>query len=42
LTQLYAARAEAHGWTQSRATLIQLLHMDIELNAQGLAVWLDR
>ncbi|HEV2681476.1 MAG TPA: MBL fold metallo-hydrolase [Rhodanobacter sp.] len=42
LTQLYAARAEAHGWTQGRAALVQLLHMDIELNAQGLAVWLDR
>ena len=42
LTDLYAARAEAHGWTQGRGALVQLLHMDIELNAQGLAVWLDR
>ena len=42
LTDLYAGRAEAHGWTQGREALVQLLHMDIELNAQGLAVWLDR
>jgi glyoxylase-like metal-dependent hydrolase (beta-lactamase superfamily II) len=42
LTGLYAGRAEAHGWTQGRNALAQLLHMDIELNAQGLAVWLDQ
>lgn len=42
LTDLYAGRAEAHGWTQGRAALARLLHMDIELNAQGLEVWLDR
>ncbi|OOG56442.1 MBL fold metallo-hydrolase [Rhodanobacter sp. C03] len=42
LAGLYAARADAHGWTQGRAALEQLLHMDIELNAQGLEVWLDR
>ncbi len=42
LTDLYAARAEAHGWTRGRDALAGLLHMDIELNAQGLAVWLDR
>ena len=42
LTELYAARARAHGWTGGTAALEQLLHMDIELNAQGLEVWLDR
>jgi len=42
LTELYASRAQAHGWTQGRAVLCQLLGMDIELNAQGLEVWLDR
>ncbi|MEO8809302.1 MAG: MBL fold metallo-hydrolase [Rhodanobacter sp.] len=42
LTGLYAARARAHGWTQGRAALQHLLKMDIELNAQGLEVWLDR
>ncbi|MFC5525943.1 MBL fold metallo-hydrolase [Rhodanobacter ginsengisoli] len=42
LTTLYADRAQAHGWTQGRDALDALLHMDIELNAQGLEVWLDR
>lgn len=42
LTDLYAARAEAHGWGRGRDALRQLLGMDIELNAQGLEVWLDR
>lgn len=42
LTRLYATRAEAHGWHQGREVLRQLLGMDIELNAQGLEVWLDR
>ena len=42
LTDLYAQRAQAHGWTQGRDALRTLLHMDIELNAQGLEVWLDR
>jgi len=42
LTDLYAARAAAHGWGQGRDALRQLLGMDIELNAQGLEVWLER
>jgi glyoxylase-like metal-dependent hydrolase (beta-lactamase superfamily II) len=42
LTDLYAARAAVHGWHQGRDALRQLLGMDIELNAQGLEVWLDR
>ena len=42
LTELYASRAQAHGWARGRAALCQLLGMDIELNAQGLEVWLDR
>jgi len=41
LTDLYAERARAHGWTRGREALCQLLAMDIELNAQGLAIWLD-
>jgi len=41
LTELYAARAAAHGWTRGREALVALLGMDIELNAQGLGVWLD-
>lgn len=42
LTELYARRAERHGWAGSRAEVVQVLGMDIELNAQGLGVWLDR
>lgn len=42
LAELYAVRAAAHGCRQSRAEVIELLGMDIELNAQGLGVWLDR
>jgi glyoxylase-like metal-dependent hydrolase (beta-lactamase superfamily II) len=41
LTTLYATRAAAHGWQGGQATLRELLQMDIELNAQGLEVWLD-
>ncbi len=41
LTDLYAARAEAHGWLHGREALRRLLGMDIELNAQGLEVWLE-
>ena len=42
LTDLYAARAADHGWMHGREALTALLAMDIELNAQGLEVWLDR
>lgn len=42
LTDLYDTRAQAHGWTEGRQRLLELLGMDIELNAQGLEVWLDR
>ncbi|MCK9538794.1 MBL fold metallo-hydrolase [Dokdonella sp.] len=42
LTELYASRAAEHGWRGTRAQLVALLGMDIELNAQGLGVWLDR
>ncbi|GLQ52042.1 MBL fold metallo-hydrolase [Dyella flava] len=42
LTNLYAARLAEHGWQGDRESLLHLLGMDIELNAQGLGVWLDR
>ena len=42
LTTLYATRAAAHGWNGTPAALQALLQTDIELNAQGLEVWLDR
>jgi glyoxylase-like metal-dependent hydrolase (beta-lactamase superfamily II) len=42
LTALYLERAQAHGCTLDDAGVINVLAMDIELNAQGLACWLDR
>jgi glyoxylase-like metal-dependent hydrolase (beta-lactamase superfamily II) len=42
LTALYSARTAEHGWRGSRDELLHWLGMDIELNAQGLGVWLDR
>ncbi|GLQ99713.1 MBL fold metallo-hydrolase [Dyella mobilis] len=42
LTELYASRLAEHGWQGDRAALMHWLGTDIELNAQGLAVWLDR
>lgn len=41
LTDLYLSRTHAHGWSGDRAQLLELLGMDVELNAQGLGVWLD-
>ena len=42
LAALYVARAAAHGCTFEAVRVRELLAMDIELNAQGLEVWLDR
>jgi glyoxylase-like metal-dependent hydrolase (beta-lactamase superfamily II) len=42
LTRLYVDRARAHGVGLSGAQLLDVLATDIELNAQGLACWLDR
>jgi glyoxylase-like metal-dependent hydrolase (beta-lactamase superfamily II) len=42
LAELYVARARAHGCVQTPAQVRELLAMDIELNAQGLEVWLDK
>jgi glyoxylase-like metal-dependent hydrolase (beta-lactamase superfamily II) len=41
LTDFYAVRLSAHGWHGDRAALQALIGMDMELNAQGLGVWLD-
>jgi len=41
LTDLYLERAQTHGWTNGRDALRDVIGMDIELNAQGLEVWLD-
>ena len=42
LTELYATHTAEHGWRGDRDALLHWLGMDIELNAQGLGVWLDR
>lgn len=40
--QLYIDRLRAHGNAWPNETILSALSMDIELNAQGIAVWLDR
>ncbi len=42
LAELCVARAEAHGCSLPEAQVRERLAMDIELNAQGLGIWLDR
>ena len=42
LEKLFHARSREHGCTLDRARVLELLAMDIELNTQGLEVWLDR
>ena len=41
LAALYTQSLAEHG-VEPSATVLALLAMDIELNAQGMAVWLDR
>jgi glyoxylase-like metal-dependent hydrolase (beta-lactamase superfamily II) len=42
LAHLYTSRARAHGCGLEDARVVELLAMDIELNAQGLEIWLDK
>lgn len=42
LQALYLERAQQHGCALDLAAVTEVLAMDIELNAQGLACWLDR
>ena len=42
LAALYLRRLDEHGCALGEARLLELLAIDIELNAQGLAAWLDR
>jgi hypothetical protein len=39
---MYLRSARAHGCRFDDAEIARLLAMDVELNAQGLGVWLDR
>jgi len=41
LAELVRAEAARQGWTLDAHALMQLFAIDIELNAQGLAAWLD-
>lgn len=42
LADLYGARLQALGSTVPRDDALALLAMDLELNAQGIGIWLDR
>lgn len=42
LQQIYVESLAAHGCSFSETQVAELLAVDIELNAQGMAVWLDR
>ncbi|WP_149194682.1 MBL fold metallo-hydrolase [Luteimonas suaedae] len=42
LVRIYVERAQRHGVADAQRRVPALLEMDIELNAQGLEVWLDR
>ena len=42
LAELYVSRAKSHGCVFDDAKIVELLAMDIELNAQGLEVWIDK
>ncbi len=39
---IFSRSLAAHGCTYTRQEVAQLLAVDLELNAQGMAVWLDR
>jgi hypothetical protein len=39
---IFARSLRAHGVDASEAQIAELLAIDLELNAQGMAVWLDR
>jgi glyoxylase-like metal-dependent hydrolase (beta-lactamase superfamily II) len=40
--ELYGASLAEHGCTVLRERVLELLELDLELNAQGLAIWLDK
>jgi glyoxylase-like metal-dependent hydrolase (beta-lactamase superfamily II) len=42
LLALYGSSLAAHGWRPGTTPLAELLAVDLELNAQGIAVWLDK
>ena len=42
LERHYLERVRQHGCTMSDGAALDLLAMDIELNAQGMGIWLDK
>ena len=42
LTDYYAEQLADHGYTGSRAEMLEVMNIDIELNAQGLEFWLEK
>jgi glyoxylase-like metal-dependent hydrolase (beta-lactamase superfamily II) len=40
--EIHLTSLRAHGCTLSDAQILELLALDLELNAQGMAVWLNR
>ena len=42
LAALYLKSLRAHGCTLTEESILEVLALDIELNAQGMGVWLDR
>ncbi len=42
LTDYYAAELDGHGYAGDREAMCHVLSIDIELNAQGLEVWLNK
>jgi glyoxylase-like metal-dependent hydrolase (beta-lactamase superfamily II) len=42
IARLYLDHLQAHGCAMPAAQALGLLEMDVELNAQGLGIWLDR
>jgi glyoxylase-like metal-dependent hydrolase (beta-lactamase superfamily II) len=42
LAEMYTHRLAQHGCTMDETAALDLLAMDLELNAQGMALWLDR
>jgi hydroxyacylglutathione hydrolase len=41
VTEIVLGEAQRYGWTLPREQVLAILEGDIELNAQGLAIWLD-
>ena len=42
MLDIYTGRLQAHGTALTQVQIAELLALDLELNAQGIAVWLDR